>query len=214
MYKLFIPYIAFGVLLTGCAQSSTDKTADNTGDTAQAKTSVLYQINTSDVTVKWTAFKFTARTGVSGTLDSVVVSYGEPQQKIADALRNIKIFLPISGINSQNPDRDGKIKERLFGTLNISGITARAVGVNGDEKSGALEVAIEMNGVTKSAIFNYMIEGNRAQLKGSINLADWNLLPGVEALNKVCYDLHKGADGVSKLWTDVDFEITAGFQSK
>ena len=41
-----------------------------------------------------------------------------------------------------------------------------------------------------------------------MQLKDWNALGALESLNKVCFDLHKGADGVSKTWEDVAIEVS------
>ena len=40
-----------------------------------------------------------------------------------------------------------------------------------------------------------------------MDLKNWNAIDALNALNKVCFDLHKGADGVSKTWEDVAIEI-------
>jgi hypothetical protein len=52
------------------------------------------------------------------------------------------------------------------------------------------------------------ITEGRIALSGVIELGNWSAQPNVDALNKVCYDLHKGADGVSKLWPEVKLEVS------
>ncbi|MFT4802596.1 MAG: hypothetical protein ACI93N_002376, partial [Flavobacteriaceae bacterium] len=54
---------------------------------------------------------------------------------------------------------------------------------------------------------SYTTEGNNFTFKGVMNLDDWNASEAIEALNKVCFELHKGADGVSKTWNEVAIEI-------
>jgi len=44
-------------------------------------------------------------------------------------------------------------------------------------------------------------------LSGTIDLNSWNAQSSVDSLNVICHDLHIGADGVSKLWSEVDLEI-------
>lgn len=36
----------------------------------------------------------------------------------------------------------------------------------------------------------------------------WNALEALAALNKVCFELHKGPDGVSKTWEEVAIEVS------
>jgi hypothetical protein len=40
-------------------------------------------------------------------------------------------------------------------------------------------------------------------VEGVINLEDFGAQAAVESINKACFDLHKGADGVSKTWSEV-----------
>ena len=52
---------------------------------------------------------------------------------------------------------------------------------------------------------DYMIE-----ISGSIDLeSQFGGLQAFNAISKKCYDLHKGADGVSKTWKQVDVLIKA-----
>jgi hypothetical protein len=53
------------------------------------------------------------------------------------------------------------------------------------------------------------VNGNEIQLDATLQLADWKAEPSVASLNEVCSDLHKGEDGESILWPDVDIHITS-----
>ena len=66
---------------------------------------------------------------------------------------------------------------------------------------------ITMNGVTNSFPIEYMISGQMVTLSGTLNLEDFNATSAIESLNKVCFDLHKGTDGISKTWSDVNIEV-------
>ena len=68
--------------------------------------------------------------------------------------------------------------------------------------------SITMNRVTHNLPLEVNItDERRVNMKGVMNLKDWNALGALESLNKVCFDLHKGADGVSKTWEDVAIEV-------
>ena len=62
---------------------------------------------------------------------------------------------------------------------------------------------LKMNGVQKKININYTVSGQLVELEGKLNLDDWNAQSALESLSKACFDLHKGADGVSKTWNDV-----------
>ena len=68
--------------------------------------------------------------------------------------------------------------------------------------------SLTMNGVTHDLPLEATIKDERrVTLKGIMDLKNWNAIDALNALNKVCFDLHKGADGVSKTWEDVAIEI-------
>ena len=74
---------------------------------------------------------------------------------------------------------------------------------------------ITMNGVTAELPLEVTItDERRLSMKGTMDLKDWNALGALEALNKVCFDLHKGADGVSKTWEDVAIEVNTYLRDK
>ena len=68
--------------------------------------------------------------------------------------------------------------------------------------------SITMNDVTNDLPLTVSItDERRVSMTGTMNLKDWNALAALDALNKVCFDLHKGPDGVSKTWEDVAIEV-------
>ena len=72
--------------------------------------------------------------------------------------------------------------------------------------------SITMNDVTKDLPFTYVISGKEFQLKATMDISKWNAEKAVQALNVICKDLHKAADGISKTWDDVAINITTVFQ--
>ncbi|MCB0756634.1 MAG: hypothetical protein KDB98_13620, partial [Flavobacteriales bacterium] len=74
------------------------------------------------------------------------------------------------------------------------------------------KVGLVMNDVRDTLIFDFIESEGNVSLVGTLDLAKWNALASADSLNKVCYDLHKGADGVSKLWPDVKLEISANLK--
>jgi hypothetical protein len=50
--------------------------------------------------------------------------------------------------------------------------------------------------------------GTDLELRGNIDIFQWNSRKSLENLNKECDVLHKGSDGKSKLWNDVDIYLS------
>lgn len=170
----------------------------------------MFSLNSEGIEVNWTAFKFTEKAGVGGKFDSVVVSGSSSSEKINGAVVNCMFEIYTASVNSNNPDRDAKLANGFYGSMeNADIISGQIMSVN-DDGSGV--VLINMNGVEKEAPFTWTFsEENIFSLTTNVNVPDWNAQASLDSLNQMCYDLHTGADGVSKLWPDVDISVNASF---
>ena len=41
------------------------------------------------------------------------------------------------------------------------------------------------------------------ELEGTLNLEDFKAESALASISEACFDLHKGADGISKTWSEV-----------
>ena len=73
---------------------------------------------------------------------------------------------------------------------------------------------IKMNAVTREIPFTYTVNDAVVELTTSISLSDFNGDDAVSALNTVCDGLHKGPDGISKLWPDIDITVSSTLNKK
>ena len=48
-------------------------------------------------------------------------------------------------------------------------------------------------------------------MKATMDITKWNAVEALNSLNIACKDLHKGADGVSKTWSEVALNIKSTF---
>jgi hypothetical protein len=78
-----------------------------------------------------------------------------------------------------------------------------------DDANGVAE--IKMNGVTEKVAFTYSIVDNVFKMTATMDITKWNASAALASLNTACLDLHKGADGVSKTWSEVALNITSTF---
>ncbi len=163
-----------------------------------------FKVNSKKTSVKWTAYKTTEKTPVSGTFKNIKIESKDGATQL-DALNKLEFSIPISSIFSDNEDRDGKLKASFFGVMLD---TELLTGFLSFEENKMCFATITMNGVTKKMPLKYSAVENVFTFNGVMNLGDWNALEAVESLNKVCFELHKGADGISKTWNEVAIEIT------
>lgn len=202
MKKLSILLIVFAFGLTSCKN---DKKETKTDESIEASSAEKFVIKPEATSVKWTAYKTTDKIGVGGeftTLNFEEKSGSSPQE----ALNNLNFSIPVSSLftNDATNTRDAKIKTSFFGAmLNTDLIKGKIKYTN-----EVVSASITMNGVTNDLPMTIVInEERRVTITGIMNLKDWNALDALASLNKVCFDLHKGPDGVSKTWEDVAIEV-------
>ncbi|SHK55685.1 YceI-like domain-containing protein [Reichenbachiella agariperforans] len=167
----------------------------------EATKEIVYDVAAAQI--KWTAFKLTERVGVSGTFDEVAVTAGG-EGTVESVLTDGSFSINTSSVNSNEATRDPKIKESFFGTFNTPAIEGKIVSAD----AGSGELSLMMNDTTSAVPFSYITNDSTLILTASIDVTNWNGGAAIDSLNSVCELLHKGSDGVSKLWPDVTVQVT------
>lgn len=206
MKKTFLSLIVISsAILYSCAggEQKTEETSAN------AEPICFYEFDkTATTTIKWTAFKTTAKVGVGGAFDQVNVTAGEKSTKITDLLQTIKFSIPTANTNTGNPDRDAKIVESFFGAMDATDLIIGQINtVEGTNEAGKCTIYLTINNIEKEVALDYTVADNVVSLKGEIDLLNWSGDAAIASLNGVCEDLHKGEDGVTKLWSVVELNI-------
>ncbi|MBJ6368699.1 YceI family protein [Snuella sedimenti] len=154
--------------------------------------------------VKWTAYKTTEKKPVGG--EFTVLKFDNKEGASAqEALNNLNFSIPVSSLFTKDESRDTKLKASFFGAMLDTDILKGTIKYT----NNSCVASITMNGVTHDLPLDVKItEERRVTMTGTMNLADWDALGALETLNKACFDLHKGPDGVSKTWEDVAIEVS------
>jgi len=169
------------------------------------ETKCFYSLNTDTYELGWQAYKTTERVGVPGTFNDITMTAGE-SDNIESALTSIEFEINTESVETQNEERNGKIAEHFFGTINTPTITGKVSSV--DIEGGSAVVTIMMNGISFDVSGEFSMDGENFTYKADIDVQKWNGVSGIEALNEVCEDLHRGDDGVSVLWQNVDISFS------
>ncbi len=162
-----------------------------------------YNINTSGISILWTAYKFTNKEAVSGTFNHYMFESKKASGTIEYLLNKSKLSIFTTSVNSNNPIRNFKLGTYFFKVFNTSEI--RGIITKAKENEGIIN--LKMNHISKNIPFNYTIEKDTIRLFTNLNLTFWKAKEALNTLNTECYELHKGTDGISKLWPDVDVVI-------
>lgn len=175
--------------------------ADKEGEGKTEEEKCFYSLNQDSYELTWTAFKTTGKVPVGGTFNEVTFMAGEAET-MEEAITSISFEINTASVESNDEDRNAKIVEHFFGTINTPKITGKVVSV--DPEGGTAVVSITMNGISFDVEGDFSMDGENFEYKSDIDMHNWRGVPGIEALNKVCEDLHKGDDGVSVLWQNVN----------
>jgi hypothetical protein len=203
MTRLFktIVYLSLGVVVLSCNNSEKNKTKSTVDKPSEQLYS--YSVDTTGISVLWTAYKFTDKVGVPGTFDRISFNNTEASGSIENLLNKAQLSIQTASVNSNNAIRDPKINTFFFKPFNTPEIKGTIL----DAKEGEGMVKLYMNRTTHETPFTYSIENDTIKVIAHLDLGYWNGEEGITSLNTECYDLHKGADGISKLWPDVDVVI-------
>ncbi|GAA4291801.1 YceI family protein [Aestuariibaculum suncheonense] len=201
MKKISYLIIVLALSIVSCKDNKKENTTEEHMEVTTAEKFVVKPEATS---VKWTAYKTTDKLPVGG--EFTVLNFDEKTGASAEeALNNLRFSIPVSSLFTKDPSRDTKLKESFFGAMLDTEL------INGTIKvtNGNYMASLTMNGVTKDLPLTVEItDARRVSMTGTMNLADWDALGALESLNKVCFDLHTGPDGVSKTWDEVAIEVS------
>lgn len=169
----------------------------------------VFSVDSSLTKVQFAAFKFTEKTRVEGKFDSIQIIGNPSASNLSELGRKVKFSIDINSLNTGNPDRDGKIKKFFFGEMkNTQALTGYFRNIKFANNSGQAELILKMNQRERSVPVSFTLSENDFNLKGKIDVLDWNAQKSLESLNRECNALHTGKDGVSKLWSEVEIFLT------
>lgn len=153
--------------------------------------------------VKWIAYKTTEKNPVKGGFTTLNFD-PKTGQSPKEALNDLVFSIPVSSIFSNDENRDSKIKQFFFRTMLDTDLIKGILKYTDDK----LIASITMNGVTRNLPLEVKITDRKVSMTGTMLLKNWGALDALESLTKACFELHKGPDGISKTWDEIDLQIT------
>ena len=203
MKRKLIFGIALSVVMFSCTTTETETNHQEEQVDEVEICNFSYQPETT--VINWTAFKTTAKKGVSGKFDEFeVLVPNDNNEFMIQSLNSATITIHVNSVNSNNPERDKKIDSLFFGAMNQTEIISVLV-KSITEESAVVEIT--MNGKSVDYDGEITVENETVKFHTTINLDDFEAQSAVESLNTACKDLHTGDDGVSKLWSEVDIDV-------
>ena len=210
--------MAFITTRCGEEKVSSDKNQEPHQEEVSIEKETLFVTEPNNVVINWTSFKLSEKVSVGGTFDSISVdnlieSNGTLEgSTILEVVKGASLHIYTSSVNSKNPERDTKISDSFFGTMVNSQVIDGAIIALEDDGTGILEIT--MNEMAKQVDVLWEVEDLRFKMTSSINIQNWSAQSSLDSLNNVCSELHRGSDGESVLWPDVDIEVFVDFNKK
>ena len=203
--KYYLKHAIFLMLLLmiSSCNDSEKKLSQKTSDQNQYSEQQQYSVDTSGISILWTAYKFTNKVGVSGIFNTYTFETKKASGTVENILKKSKLAIPTASVNSSNPIRNFKLDTYFFKAFNTSEIKGTIT--KAKESEGIIN--LKMNRRSKKIPFTYSVEKDTIRLFTNLNLTSWKGEDALKTFNTECYELHKGTDGISKLWPDIDVVI-------
>jgi len=163
-----------------------------------------FTIDESSIKMNWVAFKTTDKVAVKGEFTSVKLSKTSGTDA-KDFLNGLEFSIPVSSIFSNNEERDGKLQKFFFGLMKDTELLSGSITATSNSEG---IIHLNMNGITHDLPIMIKTKDKKTMLKGFLDLENWETQTAIESLNKACFDLHKGDDGISKTWNLVNINIS------
>jgi len=175
-----------------------------------------YQFDIEHTKVIWNGYKTNDKIKVVGYFNEFSCDRENQEfSSIEELVNGLQFSIKSSSSVSGDPMRDKNLQDHFFKYLTKDFV------INGTLNSpinDSIDVTFDVFGKTKQirlAFLYHIIPGcpyfdHIVEIKGSINLeSQFDALKAYNAISNKCYDLHKGADGISKTWKQVDVHVKA-----
>lgn len=217
MKRIFLPIMAAALLIgaTSCGEKkSTDsKTEEQKTETLnQSKVkSKTFSYNNDSTKIGWEAFKTTEKKGVKGQFSDFQILGTKDGSTPTEVFANASFVIQTNSVKTGMELRDDRIVNSFFNIfVNTATITGKVKSL--DDSKAILEISL--NEITKDVPVTVVSKGNDFSLEGEIDLGLYNGQEAIDSLNYVCKDVHKGADGITKLWPNVKISVSTILSSK
>ena len=212
MKKILLSLTAISILVAcGGEQKPTSKEVANLKTETPIKKEVVKVckkgFDKNATKIGFGGFKTTQKVEVKGyfkkfTIDSTSVA-DSPEEIFANA----SIIIPVDYIETNDIGRNRRIREEYFGNMEATqNITGKIINFNKD--SNQVKIELTINSVSNEVDFDYAVLEDTLSINGTIDILDFDASSALNAINKACEVLHKGADGISKTWSEANIYIS------
>ena len=207
------PHYLFIIVLIVFVSCNNRKNKENTGEQIVTE-DPSYRLDVEKTKVIWNGYKTNDKIKVVGYFSDFTSNRDNKEfNSIEELVDGLEFSIKSSSSVSGDPIRDKNLQDHFFKYLTKDFVINGTLGspINND----SIDVVFEVFGQTKKIRFGFKYidttpTSHLVKIKGSINLeSQFDALKAYNAISSKCYDLHKGADGISKTWKEVDVLVKA-----
>ena len=181
-----------------------------------AETSSLCRYHIKKADLEWVGFKTTDRSPVRGTFkkinykilkaDNPVTTRPPVTASPLDIIRQTQFTIDTSSVASGDSLRDHRLTKKFFQIM-AGDISGRVTEVKGHQR-GTIQISLTMNGQQRPLNMKFQFNGElELKAQGQLDILNFGANQALQTLNKECEALHKGKDGVSKTWSEVELKV-------
>lgn len=207
-------YLIFCLIICLFACNNNHEVSKEKVLSVQKNKTSFYTLDKKNTKIIWNGYKTSDKVKVVGfftefstnrdILDSSFTS-------VLDLVSGLEFSINSSSSSSGDPMRDGNLREFFFKYLTNDFKIIGVLGRPGSKcPSDSIDVVFNVFDIDYKIRFgyNYNIENSLIEIRGPIKLEnEFGAVRAYNAIHEKCYDLHKGADGVSVTWKEVDIHI-------
>jgi polyisoprenoid-binding protein YceI len=168
-----------------------------------------YKLDPGSVHIGWTAYKTTKKAPVKGEFKKIDVKGPVSGGDLAKMLKATRVSVDPFSSDSGNAERDTNLSQFFFHKIEKPKVEGRVSSVKGGE-SGTFDLKLTLDGKKRTVAMTYQTspEGDFTA-SGSFDMLDFGMKAAFDSIHQACLDRHKGDDGVSKTWSEVEIRIAA-----
>ena len=211
IYNHFLLPLSLSLIIFSCNNKENSETIQKTIPLPEG---VLYKLDMTaeNTEVNWIGYKTNEKTPVSGSF-SEFSSDRENQSfnSIDDLVDGLNFSVSSLSSSSRDDNRDLNLKDHFFKYLTDN---FKINGTLGKPINDSIDVyfdVLEENNPIRFAYSTYLTTSKYSNkiihIKGKLNLVNQFNGEAFNSIHKQCFDLHKGSDGISKTWEEVDVDI-------
>jgi hypothetical protein len=167
-----------------------------------------FSLDSTGLKLEWTAFKTSEKLPVRGTFEKLEVSSSDAASDLATLLNSVSFRMDTVSVSSGDPARNSNIANGFF--RQMSGGTWIRGGLQASGQDLKLKAVLLLNGQTKEVPLKGEMNAEGIFVAhGKIDLLSLGLKKSFESIRTLCKELHRGKDGKTKTWSEVEIKVTA-----